>query len=73
MTQMEKEGFVFQFLRNVPGDVLCHFLPVEPERLTRWITGKEKIDEFRLEKALRLFDSDLDTFTHLCSLAVLDT
>jgi hypothetical protein len=73
MTQMEKEGFVFQFLRNLPLDSLCRALPVEPERLTRWIAGKEEIDGFRLKKALRLFGSDLDTFNYLCSLDVLNT
>lgn len=72
MTQMEKEGFVFQFLRNLPVEPLCRALPVEPERLARWITGKEKIDEFRLKKALRLFGSDLDTCNYLCSLPMLD-
>ena len=72
MTQIENEGFVFQFLRNVPGDVLCPTLPVEPDRLARWITGKEKIDGFRLKKALRLFGSDLDTYNYLCSLPLLD-
>ena len=73
MTQMEKEGFVFQFLRNVPGDVLCHFLPVEPDRLARWINGKEKIDEFRLKKALHLFGADLEHFRYLCTLEILNT
>ena len=73
MTQMEKEGFVFQFLRNVPGDVLCPSLPVEPDRLARWILGKEKIDELRLKKALHLFGADLDIFRFLCSLDVLNT
>lgn len=68
MTQLEKEGLVFQFLyqsSKIPS--LEKRLPVEPDRLIRWIRGQEKIDDFQLNRCLRLFKSNRNTFDYLCS------
>jgi hypothetical protein len=47
---------------------LEQYLPVEHDRLIRWIRDQEPIDDDRLEKALAAFDVDSDTYQFLCSL-----
>ena len=62
-------GGVFQFLRLTSDPIpLESFLPVEPDRLLRWIRDKEPIDEARLEKALGKMNCDLETYAFLCTL-----
>ena len=62
-------GGVFQFLRLTGDPVsLERFLPVEPDRLLRWIRDEEPIDEARLEKALKKFGCDRETYDFLCTL-----
>ena len=62
-------GFVFQYLRQTSDPIsLEHSLPVEPDWLLRWIRDEEPIDPTRLEKALKLFRCDRETYDFLCTL-----
>ena len=62
-------GFVIQYLRQTSDPIsLEHHLPIEPDRLLRWIRDEEPIDDLRLNKALKVFGVDRDTYDFLCTL-----
>lgn len=66
-------GFIFSYLYRSSkfyqrNGCLESFLPVEHDRLLRWIRDKEPIDDFRLNKALEAYGVDRDTYDFLCTL-----